>query len=202
MKKLDSKGFGAVEALLIIVIVGLIGSVGYFVYGSQKKTNTSLDNTAKLQVDPLNGKKIADKKKIELINSNVPEGWAVDMLEAYRVDLRNESKNCFVNVISTSDTTESNSPKVDQNKQTIEAIKAKGDTVTELAKSILKITTQDGTRSVESLEIDSTADVNTMSQSYGFVATERLLTIIQVSCATRSDLENARQALTAIRVNL
>jgi hypothetical protein len=42
------KGFSAVEALLILVIVGVIGGVGYFVYSSQKKTNEALENAAKV----------------------------------------------------------------------------------------------------------------------------------------------------------
>lgn len=45
--KNNQKGFSAVEGLLILVIVGIIGGVGYFVYNSQKSTNTSLDNANK-----------------------------------------------------------------------------------------------------------------------------------------------------------
>lgn len=54
MKKLNTKGFGAIEALLIVVIVGVIGGVGYFVYNSQKKTSKPLDNAANSQTEPQN----------------------------------------------------------------------------------------------------------------------------------------------------
>ncbi|MDB5163618.1 MAG: hypothetical protein JWS12_235 [Candidatus Saccharibacteria bacterium] len=46
MKKLNSKGFSAVEALLILIIVGVIGFVGWYVYKSQKDTNKTLNNTS------------------------------------------------------------------------------------------------------------------------------------------------------------
>lgn len=52
MKKLNNKGFGAVEFLLIFVVIGIIGGAGYYVYNAQKKTNTALDNAANTQVDP------------------------------------------------------------------------------------------------------------------------------------------------------
>jgi len=42
----NQKGFSAVEGLLILVIVAIIGGTGYFVMSTQKKTNTNLDNAA------------------------------------------------------------------------------------------------------------------------------------------------------------
>lgn len=50
--KINQKGFGVVEILLVFVIIGLIGGTGYYVYNSQKKTNTALDNTANSQSEP------------------------------------------------------------------------------------------------------------------------------------------------------
>lgn len=44
MKK-NEKGFSAVEILIVVVIVGLIGGVGLYVLSSQKKTNNALDNS-------------------------------------------------------------------------------------------------------------------------------------------------------------
>jgi len=52
MKNLNAKGFSPAYVLLLIVIVGVIGGVGYYVYSSQNKTNESLDNAAKSQADP------------------------------------------------------------------------------------------------------------------------------------------------------
>ena len=44
MKKLNQKGFGAVEIVLLVVLVGIIAGAGWYVYQSQKKTKESLDN--------------------------------------------------------------------------------------------------------------------------------------------------------------
>lgn len=52
MKKLDTWGFSIVEVILIVVIIGLLGGIGYYVYSSQKKTNTALDSAAKSQGEP------------------------------------------------------------------------------------------------------------------------------------------------------
>ncbi len=57
MKKLNSKGSSPLHIVLILVIVGLIAGVGYYVYNSQKKTNTALDNAAKSQADPQKSEK-------------------------------------------------------------------------------------------------------------------------------------------------
>jgi type II secretory pathway pseudopilin PulG len=43
--KRNEKGFGIIEALLLIVIVGMLGGAGWLVHKSQKATNNSLDNS-------------------------------------------------------------------------------------------------------------------------------------------------------------
>jgi hypothetical protein len=54
----SQKGFGAVEGLLIFVIVGMLGGVGWYVYNSNKTTNDLLDNTS----DPVSIKAKSSKK--------------------------------------------------------------------------------------------------------------------------------------------
>ncbi|MDB5163622.1 MAG: hypothetical protein JWS12_239 [Candidatus Saccharibacteria bacterium] len=46
MKKINQKGFSAVEGLLILVIVSVIGFIGWYVWNSNKKTTTSYNNAA------------------------------------------------------------------------------------------------------------------------------------------------------------
>lgn len=41
MKKLNQKGFSVVEILIVIVVVGLLGAVGWLVYDRQSKNNDS-----------------------------------------------------------------------------------------------------------------------------------------------------------------
>lgn len=36
MKKLNQKGFGAIGILLVVVVIAMVGAVGYFVWNSQK----------------------------------------------------------------------------------------------------------------------------------------------------------------------
>jgi antitoxin component HigA of HigAB toxin-antitoxin module len=64
MKKLYQKGFSALEVVLIIVIVGLLAGVGYFVYKSKNETNKSLDNTSS-NVSHLQEKAKEDKQATE-----------------------------------------------------------------------------------------------------------------------------------------
>ena len=89
MKKLNLKGFGAIEALLITVIVVIIGGASYLVYNSQKKTNQSLDNANNSLTNAAQASQKAAEEKdqadesqmnvLQLANNSVsltiPKGW-------------------------------------------------------------------------------------------------------------------------------
>src|SRR5689334_22132151 len=47
MKKLTSQGFAALEALLIVVIVAILGGTGYYVYHANQKTSDTLNSASK-----------------------------------------------------------------------------------------------------------------------------------------------------------
>lgn len=47
-KKLNQKGFSAVEGLLIVIIVLLVGFIGYYVWHTQKNTNDTLNSASKV----------------------------------------------------------------------------------------------------------------------------------------------------------
>lgn len=53
MKKLNQKGFGIVEIMLVVVLVGLVGGIGYYVYSqAQKNDETSApssDSSVKIE---------------------------------------------------------------------------------------------------------------------------------------------------------
>ena len=68
MLKLNTKGFGIVEGLLILVIVGLIGGAGYYVYKAQQNTNETLDNTGNSEI-------AAQKKQKKTEEKQIPEGF-------------------------------------------------------------------------------------------------------------------------------
>jgi len=57
--KLNQKAFGAIETLLIIVIVAILGGTGYYVYHANKATNDTLNAAAK---DASGSPKFSSKK--------------------------------------------------------------------------------------------------------------------------------------------
>lgn len=79
MKRLNAKGFGAIEVLLILVILGIVGGTGFYVYSANKKIGNGNDGTTFTQ------KKDAAKKEPEKLDKfthsqlgysfNVPKGW-------------------------------------------------------------------------------------------------------------------------------
>lgn len=51
MKKLNTKGFGLIEGLLILVIVGIVGGTGFYVYNANKKASGSSDGSTIVKKD-------------------------------------------------------------------------------------------------------------------------------------------------------
>ncbi len=74
MKILNNKGFGAIESILIVVIIAAIGGAGYYVYNSQKKTNAALDNASKAQSDPQKSEK-KEKVETKVVEKNEESGF-------------------------------------------------------------------------------------------------------------------------------
>lgn len=44
LKTLNQKGFSAIEALLILILVGIISGTGYYVYSANRKSNDNLES--------------------------------------------------------------------------------------------------------------------------------------------------------------
>jgi predicted lipoprotein with Yx(FWY)xxD motif len=53
MKKFNQKGFSAVETALLLVIVGLIAFIAWYVFKSQNDTTATLENTELSQAQPV-----------------------------------------------------------------------------------------------------------------------------------------------------
>ena len=47
-QRLNQKGFTAIEGLLILVILAIVGGTGYFIYHSNQKTSDTLSSSAKI----------------------------------------------------------------------------------------------------------------------------------------------------------
>jgi predicted lipoprotein with Yx(FWY)xxD motif len=52
MKKLNQKGFTPVEWILLLVIVGLVAGIAWYVFKSQNDTTATLENTELSQAQP------------------------------------------------------------------------------------------------------------------------------------------------------
>ncbi len=85
MKKLNSKGFGAVEAILIVIIVGLIAGVGYYVYNqSQKQDETSQPQSSTTTIPPTTEKQEdVDYGKLSIKETGVSLELSKDIEDAY-----------------------------------------------------------------------------------------------------------------------
>jgi Tfp pilus assembly major pilin PilA len=58
MHKLDSKGFTVIEAALIVIVIGILTGVGFYVFQTKKATNSTYDHASQA----LTGVKPAAKK--------------------------------------------------------------------------------------------------------------------------------------------
>jgi Tfp pilus assembly protein PilV len=64
MRKLNQKGFSAVEGLLSLIVVLLIVFVGYYIYHAQKNANNTLSSASKVaQSSPGSVKKLTQSSK-------------------------------------------------------------------------------------------------------------------------------------------
>lgn len=72
MRKLNQKGFSAVEALLVIIILLLIGFTGYYVWHSQHETNKTYASAAKT------AQSSAGKQAADTTGTVVIKEWGVE----------------------------------------------------------------------------------------------------------------------------
>lgn len=84
MKKLNAKAFSPIEAILIVVVVGLLGGIGYYVYSqSQKQDETSSPQSSanvattdeETEEDESATPEGVDYKTLGNIKYTTPSGW-------------------------------------------------------------------------------------------------------------------------------
>lgn len=90
MKMHNQKGFGGVEGLLILVIIGLIGGTGYFVLHSQQQTQATLNSTSKAAgnvqktaAKPSQIQTSSSKKFLEIPEMGIKLSLTKDIEDAY-----------------------------------------------------------------------------------------------------------------------
>lgn len=93
MKKLGQKGFGAVEILIVIVVVGLLGAVGWLVYSRQ---NTKQDANKPTQTSESKPDTITDEAKNTETTTKTPdptEGWKTVTNDKYHFSYKYPTTN-------------------------------------------------------------------------------------------------------------
>lgn len=80
MRKLNQKGFSAVEALLVIIILLLIGFIGYYVWHANKKTDNTYNSAAKTastSTQPAQPKNIVylTNGNDKIVSLSLPKTW-------------------------------------------------------------------------------------------------------------------------------
>lgn len=82
MLRKNQSGFGAIEAILIVVIVGIIGGAGWYVWKSQSEANNTLGNLSSAQNDPQK----AEKKAVPTVDPT--KDWVVFKSDAGKFSLK------------------------------------------------------------------------------------------------------------------
>jgi hypothetical protein len=75
MKRLNTNGFSALELIIIVVIVGLIGGAGYYVNSSREGADRGRDDATKSQSEPQAAENKEGTKTAD--NKDVAAGWTV-----------------------------------------------------------------------------------------------------------------------------
>jgi hypothetical protein len=185
--KRNQQGVGAITVVIAVIVLALIAGAGYYVW--LQRTNDTGTYTPKSKQTPEN--------PLELTESKVPEGWKVAHKATGQFVLNNEKTGCSASANHTTDTAESNSPDIDQNKKTIEGIRSKGYTVTE-STGKLSITTSKGTQELDALVLAVDGFGSKLSQKYAHVAKTGSLSRVSISCPAAADLPVAEKALQAV----
>jgi prepilin-type N-terminal cleavage/methylation domain-containing protein len=95
--KLHQKGFAALELILVLVIVGLIAGVGYFVLQSNQKANTTLSSAS----SATQTKVPKSDSVISIDKSQLPSGWKAVVATPATISLADTSEKCTVLVSQT-----------------------------------------------------------------------------------------------------
>jgi Tfp pilus assembly protein PilX len=114
----NQKGLGAVVILLILVVVGIIGGTGWFVYNSQKKTTRSLDNTNKSTSSTTIAEKTAAKSPVDPY-----DGWKAYMTKYEKMSFKYPSD---LTLTDTSHASVANQDNVTPGLDTIKLVGASG----------------------------------------------------------------------------
>jgi Tfp pilus assembly protein PilE len=103
MKKLQKNqlGFGAIEALLVVVVVGLIGGIGYYTYRQHQKTTNASKDASLQQTSEKTSAKASSPKKSSQQSYLVITEWNVkarpnpDLALSYKISAQYPNRAVF-----------------------------------------------------------------------------------------------------------
>lgn len=96
MKKLNSKGFTVVEAIIVLVVLGIVGGGSWYVWSKQNKTQAPSDNTNTSQTNQVTSDATPQTKTEPTVHwllsftsqnnkfsVSIPDGWKLTQTEGY-----------------------------------------------------------------------------------------------------------------------
>lgn len=209
--KTKQHGFAVLETLLIIIILGIIGGAGYYVWHS--KTAASDNHKAADQVSKTELKPTTNL--LSLDESKLPKGWTVGVNSATQVEVSigdglgdGPVTKCWVEALSTTDNAAESGDQAYAKSRLVADVKAahdnKGYTYAAMTDATATLNTGQATKTVKAFvgKFTSPDDAaNPMYQKRAYVVLSHRYVAITQSCAV-PDFAQADEALSAIIIRL
>lgn len=204
MKKLNAKGFSVIEVLLVLVVVGAIAAVGWYVYDRQAKDESTVSNNSQ----PVPEATKLPSESIDYAKESVPSEWSVETMDyidgGYSfISFTNKDNKCWVgaNLVEMPKKQTLEEQRTEYYKANLSPLK-EGQKLSELSKTSLEVKTKDGdSKKIEAQSIKGEAfgevwykklaivDVHSSDNVYSYART------IEVMCDTEEKLQSAKAAV-------
>jgi prepilin-type N-terminal cleavage/methylation domain-containing protein len=207
--KANQKGFSFAEILIVLVVVGLLGAVGWFVYGRQNNKTSETTETLNSQATAPQKEKTSEAETVKQfdatsfsLNTNkLPKGWTVTSNTADIVILTLDK--CFIEAIKENDAKLSSSRQTDGVQSLLVAndkTSSKGYVVTGKGTSTLSVSKSSGSEKVTSYEFlwDLPDGGNPFRYSRIYSVQDGYYISLRRSCSSEAGFTNTDAAISAI----
>jgi Tfp pilus assembly protein PilV len=202
--KANQKGFSVVETLLVIVVVGLFGAVGWLVYDRQKNkesAKTPVPTSQKDETPKAESAVLFSATGISLDAAKLPKDWTATNDTADVVTLT--SDGCFIEATKEKDATLSLSKQAEGIQTLVMAndkTGTKGYVVTDKGSSTLTVYTTSGMQKVTSYELlwDMPEGGNPFRYSRAYSIQDGYYVSLKRSCSSEADFANTDTAMSAL----
>ena len=207
--KRNEKGFSVVEIIIVIVVVGQLGAVGWLVYDRQKTKTDNKDTTIQTSQQEDKKEEIKDTEKVEQfiassfsLDTNIlPKGWTATNNTADVVTLT--SDGCFIEATKENDATLSSSKQEAGTQALLTAndkTGTKGYVVTDKGTSTLTVHASTSSEKVTSYEFlwDLPSGGNPFRYSRVYSIQDGYYISLKRSCNNEAGFTNTDAAMSAI----